>query len=100
MSEVKKVKSYRPVGPIGSIPRLGGVDAVALLIFLSRAAGAGFVAPNFGLVPYNRLYFAVFLSGRGCALVWSGESQRRGPPRRAPLLQTLRCLLRNDLQVE
>ena len=64
------------IGPIGLMDLFFlRVNAVALLILLPRSAGAGFVAPDFRLVSYHCLYFAVFLAGRRRALVGPSEFQ-------------------------
>src|SRR4051794_25253018 len=73
---------------------------MTLLILLARTAWARLVAPDFRLISHHCPYFAVFFSGGSCALVRPGEFQCRGPPRHTSLLQILRRLFRDYLQVE
>ena len=72
----KSAKLFKPFVPLCGIePIRLGVDAVALLILLTRAARAGLVASNFRLVSDDRLDFAVFLARGSRALIWSSETQ-------------------------
>ena len=54
------------------------VRAVALLVFLTRATGARFIATDFWLVAHHSLNLAGFLTGWRRALIWPGKRQRRG----------------------
>src|SRR5262245_57437301 len=77
-----------------------GVYAVALFIFLARTAWTRLVASDLRLIANDGLDLAVFFARGRRALIWSSETQRCRTARRASLLQRLRRLFRDDLQVE
>jgi hypothetical protein len=57
----------------GLVELKSGVDAVTLLVFLSRSAWAGLVAADLGLIANDRLHFAIFFAGRRRTLIWSSK---------------------------
>src|SRR4030095_73786 len=77
-----------------------GVDAMTLLIFLSRTTWARFIASDLRLVTHDSFCFRRFLACRSSALIRPSERQRRwaaGPPSN---LECFRWFLGNNLQVE
>src|SRR5689334_5437437 len=76
-----------------------GVYAVALLILLARTAWTRLVASGLRLIADDCFDLAVFLARGRRALVWTSETQRCLSTR-ASLLQRLRRLFRNNLQIE
>jgi hypothetical protein len=58
----------------GLVELKSGVDAVTLLVFLSRTAGTRLVAADLGLIADDRLHLAVFFASGCRALVWSSKS--------------------------
>src|SRR6185503_5836167 len=76
-------------------------DSVALLVLLPRSTRTWFVAPDFRLISDDCFDFAVFFASGSRALIRSSKSQRVRTRRHASsLLQSLRVLFRNNLQIE
>src|SRR5690349_12871279 len=75
--------------------------AVALLIFFARTAGTRIVAADLGLIANDSLHLAGFFTGRGCALVWSGELHSPTASRgESATLNFFRRFFGDDLEVK
>src|SRR5215510_4271754 len=76
------------------------INAMALLVFLSRAARTLFVTSNFWLVSHHCLYLACFLTRSGRPLIWTSKCQLRRTSWPSSNSQSFRWFFGYDVQVE